>query len=160
MNHPARPRMTGRGEQISDVVHVGDHRWTPGADWATTLASKRDFHLDGHRVPAVTWTLFIDLEPEAWTLLLDPADSIYPTEPPPNRAGQIRFDADRREGPVIETLLFWIPGTRMSGFDLLLSWGRTETGAFSTSRSTSCSRWCGTQRAGPWEWTRVGRTAR
>ena len=121
-----RPRMKGRGEELTDVAWVGDHRWTPGADWATTITANRDFDLNGHRVGAGTWTVFIDLEPDAWTLLLDPADSVYHTEPPPDRDGQIRFEVEPREGPFIETLMFWIPETRMSGFDLLLSWGRTE----------------------------------
>lgn len=121
-----RPRMKGRGEAIEDVVHIGDHRWTPGADWATILEANRPFHLNGERIPAGRWSVWIDLEPESWTLVLNPNDSIYHYPDPPDHPDQIELPLSPREGPFIETLLFWVPETRMSGFDLLLSWGRTE----------------------------------
>ena len=121
-----RPRMKGRGTTLEDVVHIGDHRWTPGADWASTLSSNRPIQLNGHRVPAGVWSLWIDLEPDTWTMILDPTDSIYHTEPPQDHPEQIRFAVQPRQGPFIESLLFWMPETRLLGFDLLLSWGRTE----------------------------------
>ena len=121
-----RPRMKGRGTMLDDVVDLGDHRWTPGADWASTLSSNRPFQLNGHRVPAGVWSLWIDLEPDVWTMIRDPTDSIYHTEPPEDHPDQIRFIVEPREGPFIESLLFWVPETRILGFDLLLSWGQTE----------------------------------
>lgn len=121
-----RPRMKGRGESIEDVVYIGDHRWTPGADLATMLSSNRGFTLQGHRVPEGRWSMWIDLEPDDWTLVLNPIDSIFHYPPPPDHPDQIEIPIETREGPFIETLQFSIPETRISGFDLRLNWGRTE----------------------------------
>ena len=121
-----RPRMKGRGEVIGDVVHIGDHRWTPGADWATILSANRPFYLNGERIPEGRWSVWIDLEPEEWTLVLNPIDSIFHYPEPPDHPDQIELPLEPREGPFVESLLFWAPETRMLGFDLLLSWGRTE----------------------------------
>ncbi|HSM04609.1 MAG TPA: DUF2911 domain-containing protein [Longimicrobiales bacterium] len=121
-----RPRMKGRGEVIEDVVHIGDHRWTPGADWATILTADRPFYLNGERIPDGRWSVWIDLEPDEWTLVLNPVDSIFHYPAPPDHPDQIELPLSPREGDFVESLLFWIPETRMLGFDLLLSWGRTE----------------------------------
>lgn len=122
----ARPRVRGRGEPFGDIVYIGDHRWTPGANWATTITSDKPFRMNGQDVPEGTWSMWIDLEENSWTMILDPEDSLFHTAPPEDSDEQIRFALERREGPFIESLLFWIPETRIDGFDLLLSWGRTQ----------------------------------
>ena len=121
-----RPRMKGRGDAIEDVVEVGDHRWTPGADWATILSSNRPFTLEGRPIPEGRWSVWIDLEPDDWTLILNPSDSIFHYPSPPDHPDQIEIPIQIQDGPFIETLQFSIPRTRISGFDLHLNWGRTE----------------------------------
>lgn len=123
----ARPRIRGRGQAFGDVAKIGDHRWTPGANWASTITSNRPFRLNGHDVPEGTWSMWIDLEPDAWTMILDPADSLFHTNPPKDSDAQIRFDVERREGgPFFESMIFYVPETRLDGFDMRLAWGTTE----------------------------------
>ncbi|HUH12758.1 MAG TPA: DUF2911 domain-containing protein [Longimicrobiales bacterium] len=122
----ARPRIRDRGEPFGDIAHIGDHRWTPGANWASMLTSNKPFKLNGHDVPEGTWSLWIDLEEDAWTMILDPTDSIFHTAPPPDSDDQIRFVVEPREGPFIDAMLFWIPEYRIDGFELRLGWGTTE----------------------------------
>ncbi len=122
----ARPRIRGRGEPFGDIVYIGDHRWTPGANWATMLTSNKDFTLNGQAIPEGTWSLWIDLEEDGWTLILDPQDSLFHIPPPEDSDEQIRIALEPREGPFMESLIFWIPETRLSGFDLRLGWGTTE----------------------------------
>lgn len=123
----SRPRIRGRGKPFGDVAKIGDHRWTPGANWASTITSNKAFKLNGHEVPEGTWSMWIDLEPDAWTMILDPTDSIFHTVPPEDSAEQIRFEVEHREGgPFFESMIFYVPETRLSGFDLRLGWGTTE----------------------------------
>jgi hypothetical protein len=121
-----RPRIKGRGEPYGDIAWIGDHRWTPGADNAATLSANKPFRLNGHEVPAGGWSMWIDLEPEGFTLVLDPDSVGYHTAPPEDREGQIHIPLETREGPFVETMMFSVPTTRMSGFELVLSWGTTE----------------------------------
>ena len=37
----SRPSIRGRGEVIGDIVKL-DHRWTPGANWATTIEFSKE----------------------------------------------------------------------------------------------------------------------
>jgi hypothetical protein len=122
----ARPRIRGRGEAFGDIVHIGEHRWTPGANWATMITSNTPFTMNGTEVPDGTWSVWIDLEEDSWTLVLDPEDSLFHTFPPEDSDEQIRFAVEPREGPFVESLSFWIPTTRLSGFDLLYNTATTE----------------------------------
>lgn len=70
--------------------------------------------------------MWIDLEPDAWTMILDPTDSIFHTTPPKDSDEQIRFEVERHEGgPFFESMIFYVPQTRLDGFDLRLGWGTT-----------------------------------
>jgi hypothetical protein len=100
--------------------------WTPGANYATTLEVNRNIHLDGHLVRPGKYSMWLIVEPEQWTMVLDPRYRKYHTEIPDSTGDQIRYVVHPGEGPFTEVLTFSFPEVRGNGGTLLLRWGTTE----------------------------------
>jgi len=121
----SRPSLRGRtradlwGEQIPHGTS-----WTPGANWATTLESNKDFTMGGVAVPAGKYSIWMAVEPEEWEFILDPRDSLFHTVHPEPTDDQIRFPVIPGTAPTsIETLAWSFPAVRSTGGDLRLQWG-------------------------------------
>ena len=121
----SRPSRRGRDPLFGGVVHW--HRWTPGANWATTLEVSKEVTLDGHPVPAGKYSVWLDVsEAEPWQMVLDRDARIFHTDSPPDKETQIRFPVARGEGPETETLLWNVDRVRADGGLLTLQWGTTR----------------------------------
>ncbi len=118
----ARPRARGRTELFGKTVTWGEV-WTPGANWATTLEVNRDVVLDGHPVPKGKYSVWFVVQPDAWTLVLDPRSKRYHTEHPDSIAGQLRWKVQTATGPFTEILTWSFPEVRPDGAQLLFAWG-------------------------------------
>lgn len=121
----SRPSLRGRtraelwGEQIPHGTS-----WTPGANWATTFESNKDFTMAGVPVPAGKYSLWMQVEPEAWEFILDPRDSLFHTVHPEPTDDQIRFPVIPGTAPSsVETLAWSFPAVRSTGADLRMQWG-------------------------------------
>ncbi len=121
----SRPQVRGRSPIFGGFVKWKEV-WTPGANYATTLEVSRPVFLDGHAVPPGKYSMWLVVEPEQWTMVLDPRARLYHTVMPDSNATQLRWAVHPGEGPFTEVLTFAFSEVRPSGGTLLLRWGTTE----------------------------------
>lgn len=120
----SRPSRRGRDPLFGGVVFW--HRWTPGANWATTLEVSKDVSLEGVPVPAGKYSVWIDIsEAPSWQMVLDPEHRLFHTAPPDDNDAQIRFPVTVGSGPEMETLLWYVERVRSDGGELRMHWGTT-----------------------------------
>lgn len=117
----ARPRARGRTGLFGSRVYWGEI-WTPGANQATTLNVSKDITLEGKAVPKGTYSVWIVVGKGPWEMVLDRDTTLYHTQGPKNRAGQIRFPITREKRAFMETLTWWFPYYTPSGGTLALQW--------------------------------------
>lgn len=116
----SRPRMRGRAI-FGGIVHWGEV-WTPGANWATTLETNHDITLDGHDLPAGKYSMWMVVNQDSWTLVLDPDARRFHTDPPEERPEQIRYPLTVETAPETEVLTWSIPVIRSDGMILEMTW--------------------------------------
>lgn len=117
----SRPRARGRTGLFGTEVTWG-HIWTPGANQATTLAVSRDVSINGHAVAKGKYTVWMVVVPGDWELVLDHDTTLFHTQGPHRRAGQIRFIVPREHRAFTETLTWSFPTVRTSGMLLTMQW--------------------------------------
>jgi Protein of unknown function (DUF2911) len=121
----ARPRARGRDSLFGGEVKWGEI-WTPGANWATTLETSRNITLDGHPVPAGKYSVWMQVQPEEWTLILDPRWHRFHINRPDSTAEQVRYRIQPVAGLSTETLTWTFSDVRNDGTTLVLSWGKLQ----------------------------------
>jgi hypothetical protein len=117
----ARPRVRGRRPIFGGVVHWGEI-WTPGANWATTLEVTRDAQIEGRPLPKGKYSVWMVVQQNAWTLVLDSVWERYHTEAPDSAAGQVRIPVRPETSPFTETLTWSMPEVRGDGTRLVMQW--------------------------------------
>jgi len=121
----ARPRARGRTQLFGKTVTWGEV-WTPGANWATTFDVSRDVTIDGHVVKKGKYSVWFVVQPEQWTVILDPRSERYHTEVPDSIPGQIRWSVKPAEGPATEILTWSFSEVRPDGMVLHFAWGTKQ----------------------------------
>lgn len=119
-----RPQVRDRDTIFGGQVHWGEV-WTPGANWATTIEVDKDIELNGHPVPAGKYSLWMIVQPEEWTVVLDPTSKLFHTNPPDSSDAQVRFTVVPEERPHQEILTFSFPEVSATGGTLALHWATT-----------------------------------
>lgn len=121
----SRPSARGRTEIFGGVIHWGE-MWTPGANWATTLEVSKDVKLNGHDVPAGKYTLWMEPQPEGWTVHLNHMIWRFHTEPPEDTAEELlSFPVQSEQGAHMEALAFYFPEVTFNHAVLRMHWGTT-----------------------------------
>jgi hypothetical protein len=123
----ARPQVRGRDSLFGGVEHWGAV-WTPGANFATTLETDRPIKLDGHPVAPGKYSLWLVIQPEEWTMVIDPRHKMYHVPYPDSTADQIRYQVKPGTGPFNEMLTFTFENVRGDEGTLFLRWGTTQVG--------------------------------
>ena len=103
----SRPQVRGRDSLFGGVEHWGAV-WTPGANWATTLEVNRPLTLDGHPLAPGKYSLWLVIQPEEWTMVIDPRHRMYHVPYPDSTADQIRYQVKPGTGPFNEMLTFTV----------------------------------------------------
>jgi hypothetical protein len=116
-----RPRARGRKGLFGSRIRWGEV-WTPGANQATTLSVNKDITLEGKPVPKGTYSVWIVVDRGPWEMVLDKDTTLFHTQGPKQRAGQIRFPINREKRPFMETLTWWFPEFNTGGATLALQW--------------------------------------
>ncbi|HET7038931.1 MAG TPA: DUF2911 domain-containing protein [Gemmatimonadales bacterium] len=119
----SRPQVRGRNPLFGGLVPWGSI-WT-GANWATTISADRNITLDGQPVPAGKYSVWFEVQPETWTLILDPVVERIHFMPPPRADNQIRLPVRTETGPYTELLTWSFPEVRHTGTTLRFAWGTT-----------------------------------
>lgn len=121
----SRPQARGRDSLFGGEVKWKEV-WTPGANWATTLEVSRDIQLDGHPVPKGKYSIWMVVEPEQWTVVLDPRAHLFHMKHPGPAPDQIRYTTTTTVGAYTEVLTWSFPVIRVDGATLAMQWGRTQ----------------------------------
>jgi hypothetical protein len=117
----SRPRARGRTGLFGTEVKFG-HVWTPGANQSTTLAVSKDVSINGHPVAKGKYSVWMVVAPGDWELVLDHDTTLYHTNGPSRRPGQIRFMIPREHHPFTEVLTWSFPVVGASGMVLTMQW--------------------------------------
>jgi hypothetical protein len=122
----SRPQVRGRDSTIfGKFVHWGEV-WTPGANFATTFEVNRPVKLDGHPVKPGKYSMWLVIQPDQWTMVLDPRVHLYHVPFPDSTPDQLRYLVHPGTGPFTETLTFSFQDVRPDEGTLLLRWGTMQ----------------------------------
>ena len=120
-----RPVARGRERLFGGVVHWGE-KWTPGANWATTLEVSKDVQLNGRPIPKGTYSLWmVPREQGEWTVIVHTKARAFHTQRPDTAGELVRFGVAPLTGAHMETLAFYFPVVSPDGARLHMHWGTT-----------------------------------
>ena len=121
----SRPAARGR-TLFGGVVHWGE-RWTPGANWATTLDVDHDIFLSGSPVPKGKYALWVVPRENAdWTLIVHKKARAYHTQRPDSANVLVRLPIKINQAPHRERLTFEFPVITAEGGVIQFHWGTTS----------------------------------
>lgn len=118
----SRPRLRGRRDVIGTRIQWGQI-WTAGANNATTLAVSKPVTLEGARVAAGRYSVWlIPARTGAWELILDHDTTLWHTQGPKPRPGQVRVPVHPERGAFTEVLTWSFPAVTSTGATLAMQW--------------------------------------
>jgi len=116
-----RPRVRGREVVYGGLMPWGEV-WTPGANYATTLEVNHDITINGHAVKQGKYSVWMELQPKEWTLILDPKAKRFHTEHPKPDSSQVRFPVTPANVKGPEVLTWFFPAISATGTTLQMAW--------------------------------------
>ena len=116
-----RPRARGRTGLFGTRVRWNE-TWTPGANMATRLEVSKDVTIEGQPVAMGAYSVWFVVGREKFEMLLDRDTTLFHTQPPKPRAGQVRVNIPREKKPFMEVLTWWIPEMSGTGLTLAMQW--------------------------------------
>ncbi len=120
-----RPVARGRENLIGGVVHWGEV-WTPGANWATTLEVDRAILLEGERVEAGRYSVWLQpRESGPWRLSLNRTWRLYHDAPVPEEDFVLHLDVRPDEGAHMDALAWYVYTVAGRTAELRVHWGPT-----------------------------------
>ena len=131
----ARPVARGRTNLFGGVVHWGE-MWTPGANWATTMEVDGTVEVNGHPLPAGKYSVWMQPQPDEWTVFFNRVARLYHDSPVPDDQVQLSFTVTPAEGAHMEALAWYFPVVGPRDATVRMHWGSTfvplliETRAF------------------------------
>ncbi len=117
-----RPVARGR-ELFGGIVKYGVV-WTPGADSATTISFSTDVTLNGEKLDAGKYSIWMIPDPNEWTVILSSATDVF-HQPYPEGHDVRRFAVSPKRGMHMETLAFYFPVVDGPRAVLAFHWGTT-----------------------------------
>lgn len=118
----SRPRARDRDTLFGKVVPWGEV-WTPGANLATTLEVGNDVSVDGHPVPKGKYSVWMQVEPGDWTMVLDPKHEAFHTQHPKEDSTQIRWTFTPGSAAFTDVLTWEFDRIGIDGATLVMRWG-------------------------------------
>ena len=116
-----RPRARGRTGLFGRQVPASEI-WTPGANKATTLSLSKDVTIGGAAVPRGTWSVWLAMSKPVWELVLDRDSTLFHTQGPKPRPGQVRIPVSRERRPFMDPLTWWFPALSSTAMTLAMQW--------------------------------------
>jgi hypothetical protein len=122
-------RPVARGRELFGGIVAWGRRWHPGADSATTITFSAPVTVQGHELPAGSYTLWTipQRAPEPWTIIFNKGTGVWHTNYPGEVQDALRVTAAAEQGggQHMETLTFYFPVVAADSAVLLLHWGET-----------------------------------
>jgi hypothetical protein len=119
----SRPSARGRAELFGGVVHWGE-MWTPGANYATTLEVDKPIELNGHALGPGKYSVWMQPQPDEWTVYLNPHTRLYHDSPVPDDH-MLMFSVRPEQGAHMEALAWYFPVVGGGSAELRMHWGDT-----------------------------------
>jgi hypothetical protein len=115
-------RPVARGRELFGALVPWGRVWCPCADDATTIAVTTDVKVTGQTLPAGTYSVWTEPQPDTWTVIFNRSAQAWHTRYP---AGQdaLRVKVRPRAGSHMETLAFYFPVVDGRKAELVLHWG-------------------------------------
>jgi len=117
-----RPVARGRTNIFPNVVHW-NQRWTPGANWATTIEVDHDVKVEGQPLPKGKYSLWATVRPDTWTFDFHRSARRFHLSRPDSTDRQLRVSARADSGALTEVLTFDFPEIATGATTLRLRWG-------------------------------------
>ena len=117
-------RPVARGRDLFGALVPYDKVWCPGADNCTTLTVSTDVTIEGHPLPAGTYSLWAKPGATKWTVIVNRAQPVFHTAYQ-SVANQdlLTLEVTPRTGSHMETLAFYFPVVDAKHAELVLHWG-------------------------------------
>jgi hypothetical protein len=115
-------RPVARGRALFGALVPWGRVWCPGADSCTTTEFSTAIRVNGQPLPAGTYSLWAEPNPDRWTIIFNKAHPVFHTRYPADRDA-LRVQATPRQGMPMETLAFYFPVVDGSHAELVLHWG-------------------------------------
>ena len=119
----SRPRLRGRSEVFGSEVKW-EEIWTPGANMATTLEVNKDIQINGHRVPKGKYSVWLQVNRDSWTFMLDTTVERFHTVRPDKDSVMLRFDIRPEQKQKMEVLTWWFPDVGSDRVTLAMQWDK------------------------------------
>jgi hypothetical protein len=116
-----RPVARGR-TPFGGVVYWGEN-WTPGANWATTVAVDHDVRVEGQLLPKGTYGLWAVVQPDSWVVSFHRRARRFHTDRPDSTDVALRLVVRPDSGPPAEVLTFDFPDVSSTSTTLRFRWG-------------------------------------
>ena len=121
----SRPQLRGRTDLWGGEVPWGK-KWTPGGNWATNIEVNNDVTINGHPLPAGHYSLWLEVQEDAWTAIFD-ADVRRFHLQGPSDSPSVQFTIQPETVAwSTEVLTFSFPTVKPTGTTLQLAWGDTH----------------------------------
>lgn len=115
-------RPVARGRDLFGKLVPWGRIWCPCADAATTLRVSTDVTINGQVLPAGTYSVWSEPQPDAWTIIFSRAANVSHSQYPIGEDA-LRIKVTPRSGEHMETLAFYFPVVDGRKAELVLHWG-------------------------------------
>jgi hypothetical protein len=117
----SRPSVRGRLPIFGGQIPWGEV-WTPGANWATTLEVDHDVSINGHPVKKGKYSVWMEVQPAEWTVILDPRARLFHIAHPKPDSMQVRFPVTPSDVQGADLLTWSFPAVSPTGTTLRMAW--------------------------------------
>jgi len=119
-------RAVARGRELFGGIVAWGRTWTPGADTATSIPISAPIRVDGHLLPAGSYSIWMVTDSAGpWTVIFSKATPVFHLPYPGEDQDQLRFQVAPQRGAAMEPLAFYFPRVDGAEATLVMHWGTT-----------------------------------
>ena len=85
-----RPQVRGRTNLYGGEIPWGK-KWTPGANWATTIEVNNPITINGHALDRGKYSIWFEVKQSNWQVIIDPEHRRFHLSGPSNDPGSVTF---------------------------------------------------------------------
>ena len=117
-------RPVARGRDLFGALVPWGRIWTPGADTATQFSVNAAIQVEGQPLPQGSYSIWMIPDSAGpWTVVFSKATPVFHLPYPGEDRDQLRVRVTPRQGPHMESLLFYFPDVDGRDATLVMQWG-------------------------------------
>ena len=118
-------RPVARGRTLYGGIVPYGEIWNPGANDATVVAVTRALTINGRRLEAGTYSIWVIPDTSEWTVIFSHAADVFHQPYPGEEHDALRLTVTPTSGDHMETLAFYFSTVEKKAAELRLHWGET-----------------------------------